>query len=192
MRNQKLFISLAALLTSTAMLATASPAAAQTVRAEVHGGWDHLSGDVRKDGLVYGIGAGVDFRLGNTITIGVEGNADLSNVNECAGNVLAAGDELCVSAGRDLSAVARVGVNVTSGTQIYALAGYTNGRFRIDYDPANGPATRTFDNLDGARVGAGVQHTLGGRLYSKLEYRYSNYEAGAERHQVIGGLGIAF
>ncbi|HEX9932395.1 MAG TPA: outer membrane beta-barrel protein [Allosphingosinicella sp.] len=75
---------------------------------------------------------------------------------------------------------------------VYALAGYTNGRFRIDYDPANGPATSVSEDLDGVRVGAGFQQGFGNNLYTKVEYRYSNYEAGAERHQVIAGLGIAF
>jgi len=171
---------------------TASPASAQTFRAEVHGGWDRLTNDVREDGIVYGIGAGVDFRVGRTLTVGAEANADFSNVEECGTGVIATGDELCVEAGRDLSAVARVGVDVTDSGMIYALAGYTNGRFRIDYDPANAPATSVSENLDGIRVGAGFQQGFGNGLYSKVEYRYSNYEAGAERHQVIAGLGVAF
>ena len=193
MHAQKLILAAAALLASAATLgATASPASAQTFRAEVHGGWDRLTNDVREDGIVYGVGVGADFRVGRSLTAGIEANADFSNIDQCETGAIAAGDELCVAARRDLSAVARLGVNVSPNAQVYALAGYTNGRFRIDYDPANGPATRTTQNLDGLRAGAGVQLGFGHGLYSKLEYRYSNYEAGAERHQVIAGLGIAF
>jgi outer membrane immunogenic protein len=193
MNARKMIFAAAALAASAVSLgATASPAAAQTFRAEVHGGWDRLTNDVREDGIVYGLGAGVDFRLGRRLTVGAEANADFGNVEECGTGVIATGDELCVEAGRDLSAVARIGVDVTERAMVYALAGYTNGRFRIDYDPANGPATSVSENLDGIRVGAGVQHGFGNGLYSKIEYRYSNYEAGAERHQVIAGLGIAF
>ena len=42
------------------------------------------------------------------------------------------------------------------------------------------------------RVGAGVEQQLGTNLYAKAEYRYSNYEAGIERHQVLGGVGFRF
>lgn len=182
-----------ALAASVAALAlAATPASAQTVRAEIHGGWDHVGDDVNTDGIVYGIGAGVDFQLAPRVVAGVEANLDFSTADECGTAILAAGDELCVEARRDLSAVGRIGYQVTPEGTIYALAGYTNGRFRIDYDPANGPAVRTSENLDGLRVGAGYQHGFGNGLYSKVEYRYSNYEAGVERHQVIAGLGIAF
>lgn len=191
MRAQKLIFVAAALTASTLTFATA-PASAQGFRAEVHGGWDRMTNDVRDDGVVYGVGLGYDVRVGRRLVAGVEANADFSNVEECETGAIAAGDELCLTTRRDLSAVARIGIDVTPNGRLYALAGYTNGRFRIDYDPANGPATRVSQNLDGIRVGAGFQQGLGNRLYSKVEYRYSNYEAGAERHQVIAGLGIAF
>ena len=192
MRTQ-LFSAVIAVIASAATLGlTASPASAQTFRAEIHGGWDHVGDDVNADGLTYGIGAGVDFRLAPRVNAGLEANLDFSTADKCGTSVLAAGDALCIDARRDLSAVARVGYEVSSNGQVYALAGYTNGRFRIDYDPANGPAVRTHENLDGLRLGAGYQHGFGNGLYSKIEYRYSNYELGAERHQVIAGLGIAF
>jgi outer membrane immunogenic protein len=190
----KLISATVAILASAATLGlTASPASAQTTgRVEVHGGWDHAGNDVDSDGIVYGIGAGVDFQLSPRVTAGVEANLDFSSTDECGSSVLAAGDVLCVEAGRDISAVGRLGYRVTDNGTLYALAGYTNGRFRIDYDPANGPLVSTRDNLDGVRLGAGYQHNFSNGLYSKVEYRYSNYEAGLERHQVIAGLGVAF
>ena len=192
MRKQLISTALAILASAATLGLAASPASAQTVRAEVHGGWDHVGDDVNAEGLTYGIGAGVDFQLAPRVTAGLEANLDFSSADKCGTSVLAAGDELCVEARRDISAVGRLGYQVTSNGTVYALAGYTNGRFRIDYDPATGPAVRTSENLDGLRLGAGYQHGFGNGLYSKIEYRYSNYEAGVERHQVIAGLGIAF
>ena len=194
MRAQLISAAVAILASAATLGLTATPASAQTTgRVEVHGGWDH-AGDsgVDSDGIVYGVGAGVDFQLSPRVTAGVEANLDFSTADECGSSVLAAGDVLCVEAGRDISAVGRLGYRVTDNGTIYALAGYTNGRFRIDYDPANGPLVSTRDNLDGVRLGLGYQHNFANGLYSKVEYRYSNYEAGLERHQVIAGLGVAF
>jgi outer membrane immunogenic protein len=182
-----------AIFASTAALAlAATPASAQTFRAEVHGGWDHVGDEVDANGLTYGVGVGVDFDISRRVVAGLEANLDFSSADKCGTGVLAAGDELCAEARRDISAVGRLGYRIGDKGLIYALAGYTNGRYRIDYDPANGPAVRTSENLDGLRLGAGYQHDLGNRVYSKIEYRYSNYEADVERHQVIAGLGIAF
>jgi outer membrane immunogenic protein len=33
---------------------------------------------------------------------------------------------------------------------------------------------------------------LGTNSFAKAEYRYSNYEQGVERHQVMGGFGFRF
>ena len=193
MRTHRLFSAAVALLATAATLGlAASPASAQTVRVEAHGGWDNVGNDVSDSGIVYGIGAGVDFDLSERVVAGVEANLDFSNVDECGTAVLAAGDELCIEARRDISAVARLGYRVTDNGLVYALAGYTNGRYRVDYDPAVGPSTSVSDNLDGLRVGVGYQHGFGNGLYSKVEYRYSNYEADVERHQVIAGIGVAF
>jgi outer membrane immunogenic protein len=37
-----------------------------------------------------------------------------------------------------------------------------------------------------------VEHALGSRAFVKAEYRYSNYEAGLSRNQVVGGIGLRF
>jgi outer membrane immunogenic protein len=194
MRKQLISATIAIIASAATIGLAASPASAQvTPRIEVHGGWDHAGDDgVDGDGLVYGIGAGLDFQLSPRVVAGVEANLDFSSTDKCGTSVLAAGDVLCVEAGRDISAVGRLGYRVTDNGTIYALAGYTNGRFRIDYDPANGPLVTTRENLDGLRLGAGYQHDFANGLYSKVEYRYSNYEADLERHQVIAGLGIRF
>lgn len=157
-------------------------------------GYDKLkgAGDGR-DGLGYGIAAGYDFQLGGAVA-GVEAEFADSNTDGCDSNYVVANDRICASARRDLYAGARLGVAVTPSTLLYAKAGYTNARVGVNYtNPAN--AAQNFslrDNLDGVRVGAGVEQKLGTNLYVKGEYRYSNYESGFERHQVLGGLGFRF
>lgn len=168
-------------------------ASAKGLRLEAHGGWDRAQSEgVKSDGLLYGIGAGYDLRLGGGAFVGVEANADFSTARECASGIIAAGDRLCVRAGRDLSLVARAGFDVKPGSSLYALAGWTNARVRGEYKPATGPVESEAQNLDGWRLGAGFQQDLGGGLYTKLEYRYSNYGDGDNRHQVLAGIGFAF
>jgi outer membrane immunogenic protein len=180
-----------ALALALSMVGAAQPASAQTFHVELHGGLDRLSGDVGKSGLMYGLGAGIDFNLSEKVSLGLEANFDLSTVETCSSGVIVATDKLCATAERDLSTVARLSYRLAPKTQIYALAGYTNARLRLDYTPATGPKTSIADNADGVRLGAGIQQDLGSGVYSKLEYRYSNYEAGAVRHQLLVGLGVS-
>ena len=181
------------ILFSTSAILVASPAAAQGFRAEVHGGWDHASSDDQgESGIVYGVGLGYDLPVGERMTVGVDLSADLSSVDECETSVLAANDRACLDAGRDLAAALRLGYKVSDQGTIYALAGYTNARFRFDYTTPAGVTTRDGANLDGFRLGAGYQHAFGEKVYGKVEYRYSNYEADVTRHQVLLGVGVNF
>jgi outer membrane immunogenic protein len=150
--------------------------------------------DEGASGALYGVGAGYDFRAGNVV-FGVEGEATDSTAEECASDFQIAGDELCIGAGRDFYAGARVGAVVGNSTLIYAKAGYTNGRVQVDYDDgtaATAPDFRIRENLDGVRVGGGAQFGIGPNTYIRTEYRYSNYQDGFDRHQVVGGLGFRF
>ena len=42
------------------------------------------------------------------------------------------------------------------------------------------------------RVGAGIQYAIGRNAFVNAEYRYSNYEDGVSRNQVLGGFGVRF
>ena len=181
------------ILFSTSAILVAAPAAAEGFRAEVHGGWDHASSDDQgESGIVYGVGLGYDHPVGERLTVGVDLSADLSSVDECETSVIVANDRACLDAGRDLAAALRLGYKVSDQGTIYALAGYTNARFRFDYTTPAGVLTRDGANLDGFRLGAGYQHAFGEKLYGKVEYRYSNYEADVTRHQVLLGVGVNF
>ena len=187
-------------LASVAVLAAAAtPAAAEGFRAEIHGGWDHVRADGpginnhdSDSGIVYGIGAGYDFAISPKVELGIDLSADLSTMEECESSVVLPGDTACLDAGRDLAAAVRLGYKVSPRGTIYALAGYTNARFRFDYTTPAGVTTRDGRNLDGFRLGAGYQHDFGKRMYGKVEYRYSNYEADVTRHQALVGVGVKF
>ncbi len=182
-----------AVLTSAVALLAATPAAAEGFRAEIHGGWDHTSADDEGDsGVLYGIGIGYDFDIGQKGFVGVEANLDDSTMKECDTSVVLVNDALCLRAGRDISVGLRGGVKVSEAGKIYALAGYTNARYKFSYTTPAGVTTSDSENLDGFRLGAGYQHDIGGNAYGKVEYRYSNYEADVSRHQVLLGVGVNF
>jgi outer membrane immunogenic protein len=174
-----------------ASAAIAAPALAQDAgtgtfsgaHVEAIGGWDRVrGGGSHDDGALYGVGAGYDIRRGNTV-FGVEGEASDSTQKEELGGVTQ-------HAARDLYAGGRVGVVVGGNNLLYAKAGYTNARYTV-----SGTATGVdlaHGNLDGVRVGAGLEHALGSRAFVKTEYRYSDYEQGVSRHQVVAGVGLRF
>ena len=158
-------------------------------------GWDRSNiQNEHANGVTYGVGAGYDFRAGNAI-FGVEAEASDSTADRSVTGAVIAGDSLRVRAGRDLYIGGRVGVGVGSNSLIYAKAGYTNARFRADYDDGTAATVADFTqrtNLDGIRAGVGAQIGVGSRAYRRTEYRYSNYQDGVDRHQVVGGFGVRF
>jgi outer membrane immunogenic protein len=158
-------------------------------------GWDHpsVSGE-NADGVVYGVGVGYDFQAGNAI-FGVEAEATDSTASERANGSIVAGDTLRVRAGRDLYVGGRAGFGIGHNSLLYAKAGYTNARVRLDYEDGTASTIADFTqrgNLDGIRAGVGAQFGVGSNAYVRTEYRYSNYENGFDRHQVLGGFGVRF
>lgn len=191
------FIAFAVLLAPLA----AVPAAAQTAgtpndptftgpRIEAHVGYDRLgtnntTGNI--DGVTYGVGVGYDYAIGGAL-LGVEVNADLSSTDGSAGTGLSG---VSVEAKRDLDASVRVGTIIGSRALLYAKVGYANSRFRVAATDAFGTVSAS-DNLDGVRAGLGVEYALSGNSFVKAEYRYTNYEQGVDRNQVLAGVGFRF
>lgn len=158
-------------------------------------GWDRsqVEDGGREDGVAYGVGVGYDFQMGGAV-VGIEGEATASTTDECVTDAVTTGDELCFKAKRDLYAGARIGTVVGSNTLLYAKGGYSNARYGLEYDDG-GSGAGDYDlsrNLDGARIGAGLEHAIGPNSFVKAEYRYSNYEDGFERHQALAGFGFRF
>lgn len=194
---------------AASMLIAAAPALAQDaprapftgLRMEGLVGYDALkNGSDRnsetKDGLLYGAALGYDVQAG-PVVVGVEGEISGSTADTRNDNVLTLGDTYRLDAGRDLYAGARVGYVISPMAMAYAKAGYTNARLEETYDVGS---TRINDhvNLDGFRVGAGLEYKLSGNTYVKGEYRYSHYgqtdgyDIDIDRHQLMGGVGLRF
>lgn len=210
----------AALIASSAL---AAPAFAQDAgpsgfRAGVVGGLDivrpgstedsDVDGDDQSmEGALYGVEVGYDIPLGGVV-LGLEAELNdttgKTRTNSTDPNFFGYGQ---VSTGRDIYAGARLGFMASPSTMLYAKAGYSNARLNVLVD--NG-ATETENNfqLDGWRLGAGVEKSIGRNTYAKLEYRYSNYtdadfqlsngtttdrfEVDTDRHQIVAGVGIRF
>jgi len=155
-------------------------------------GWDRVeANDDHDDAIGYGVGVGYDMQMGGAV-VGVEAEYSDSDNRSCVGARTVADPRICVKSGRDLYAGGRVGTLVTPSMLLYAKAGYTNAQAKLTSDDGTDQVTLDKTKLDGVRVGAGAEYALGTNSFAKAEYRYSNYEQGVERHQVMGGFGFRF
>lgn len=181
-------------------LVLAVPAAAQVapgyssftgLRVQGLAGWDRTQSDGdHSDGVLYGVGVGYDVQRGG-ILVGVDGEISDSTARDCFGARSLADPRVCANAGRDLYAGARIGTLLTPRTLVYAKAGYTNARYGFRYNDGI-DRERYARDLDGLRVGGGVEYALGPNTFVNAEYRYSNYQDGISRNQIVGGFGVRF
>jgi outer membrane immunogenic protein len=197
------------ILAAVATTALAAPAFAQTtagapftgLRIEGVAGYDALKdGHGSSDGLVYGGGVGYDVQL-NNLVVGAEGELTGSTTDTRTDNLINTGDRFRVGMGRDVYLGARVGVPLNPTTLAYAKGGYTNARVDTRYTQGS-TETRDHTDLDGFRLGAGLEHQIGANTYIKGEYRYSNYgkadnsvgryNIDVDRHQLVAGVGMRF
>lgn len=155
-------------LASLAALCVAAPAAAEEFTGPRAGATIGFADDdfAGFEAFTYGVNVGYDFSIADRAVAGVTVEYQDSSED---------------GAGRDISAVARLGGKAGESTLVYLLAGYTN--LGVD---------GTGVELDGIRGGLGLERALSGRVYGQVEYRYSNYELGAEGHQMVAGVGFRF
>ena len=217
-----------AILAATALTAGAAPAMAQEVNSTFTGprvegiiGYDisragsstdndtNTNDDESIDGVMYGVGAGYDFSAGGVL-VGVEGEYTDSSAKTGFDNGDFEGFGLGrVETGRDLYIGARVGAIVAPNTLAYVKGGYTNARYNILASDGETELRTNFDT-DGYRLGAGVEVAFSPNLFTKFEYRYSNYSEGEldfendnvpdsqrfdidlDRHQIVAGVGYRF
>ena len=184
------------LVAGAALAGLAAPAAAATTsggRVEAIVGWDHgsvslddfgINDSVNADGILFGIGAGYDFAVSETASLGIDLEATESTADLEAGDP----DDTRISVGRDLYVGGRATFAVSPAANLYVKAGYTNARLKISDDSGFSAS----ENGDGIRGGVGAQFMIGGNAYVGAEYRYSNYEADISRHQVVGNIGFRF
>lgn len=172
--------------------AASSPAFAEApsgARTEVLVGWDRVSldtgfGTFSEDGVGFALGVGYDIPASASVAFGVDAELSDSTTKSVYDDGI---DRLVVSTGRDLYVGARVTAAVNPKLNIYGKVGYTNARLTADLN-----GTSASDNGDGVRAGLGLQLGLNESSYGLVEYRYSNYEGGFERNQVLVGVGIRF
>lgn len=198
--NIKRFIMVAvATISTTPALAQDAPSGGLYAGALV--GYDHVTisdgtDSGNKDGVTYGAILGYDFDLGSAVA-GIEAELNDSSVSITQTDLLVTGDVGTLSAGRDLYVGVRVGFKASENVIVYAKGGYTNARVKLDYNDNDGFTFNEGDNLDGFRIGGGVEYSFG-KLAVRGEYRYSDYGnytyegidsgLGVGRHQVVATL----
>lgn len=160
-------------------------------RVEGLAGWDRVQNNGHDDGVLYGLGAGYDVRTGMGL-VGLEGEINDSSVKQCFGSRTVTDPRFCAKAGRDIYVGGRIGTVIGNNTLLYAKAGYTNARAKLTSNDGTGQFTLGKTNLDGVRVGVGAELALDRHSFVKTEYRYSNYEKGFSRNQVVVGFGFRF
>jgi outer membrane immunogenic protein len=186
----KKFIALSAVAAAAIAATPAAAQAPQGPRVEALVGYDAPRIDLsdvgvndkfKDEGVLYGVGVGYDFALGNGASLGVDLEATDSNVKES--NVAGT-----LETGRDLYAGGRVSFPLgADGSNVYLKGGYTNARFKA----TDGLVTAS-ENLKGYRLGAGAQFAVSGKAYIGGEYRFSDYEQDVSRHQLALTLGTRF
>lgn len=139
-------------------------------------------------GVAAGFSIGYDFGLGENVVMGLEATAEEANTDY---DFKDGSDFVEIDAKRDLGLVGRLGVKASERALIYGLIGYSNARVRAR-GKVSGVSFNEPGNVDGVRVGAGVETVLGRKGYGKIEYRYSDYSDGLSRNQIVLGAGIRF
>ena len=178
-------------------LVAASPAVAQDAarftgpRVEGLIGWNRMQGHGHDDGFAYGVGGGYDFQAGNAI-VGIDAEVMGANNKACVDNLVGPYERICQKVGRDLYIGGRAGGVVSPNLLLYGKIGYSNAREKLRGD--DGILVRTIDkrDLSGIRLGGGAEYAIGSNSYVKAEYRYTNYNHGDSRHQILGGFGFRF
>jgi outer membrane immunogenic protein len=137
------------------------------VRAEVTAGVDDVTAKVRTQDIdltdvTYGAGVGFDAELYKNVIVGVEANVD--NVFDR----------------RNIGASARLGYVVADAVLVYGKVGYANWK------------QTTTRELEGLRLGGGLEAKIAGPVYGKVEYRYSDFDRGVGQHGGLVGVGLRF
>lgn len=132
------------------------------VRGEATAGLDNVTNGVDPTKVTYGFGVGLDAKLYNNVIVGVEATVD--NVFDR----------------RNIGAGARLGYVVADKALVYGKVGYSNWK------------QTTTAEIEGLRVGGGVEANLYGPVYGKIEYRYTDFDGGVGQHGGLVGLGVRF
>lgn len=81
---------------------------------------------------------------------------------------------------RDVAVGGRLGYVVNDNVLAYGKVGYANWRQAAGFD------------VEGLRLGGGLEVNVAGPVYGKVEYRYTDFEGGLGKHGGLVGVGIRF
>lgn len=144
--------------------------------------------DFDADGWLYGAYAGYGQTFGK-IYLGGEaeiGSADLS------GSGTVAGLRSKLDANESWGLSARAGYLVNNDVLLYGRAGWQ----RSNYDVTVGTGTskiKVGDNVDGYRLGTGVEYAVTDNVLARLEYNYTNYDdTNFKQNQIRVGVAYRF
>lgn len=150
------------------LLAVSSPAFASDFagpRVEVTAGADDVKNGVDTTDIVYGAALGYDLQFGKVVA-GVDATA--ANVFDKA----------------DLGVGARLGYVLNENVLAFTRVGYTN----LERPAFRGRAV----DLEGLTLGGGLEVNLTDSLFTKAEYRYTDFDGPAGRHGALVGVGFRF
>lgn len=134
-------------------------------RVEVTAGADDVKNGVDTTDISYGAALGFDLQFGKLVA-GVDATA--ANVFDKA----------------DLGVGARLGYVLNENVLAFTRVGYTN----LERPAVRGRALE----LEGLTLGGGLEVNVAGPVYGKIEYRYTDFDAGVGRHGGLVGVGIRF
>ena len=129
-----------------------------------------------------GVNLGVaddDFLGTDTVTWGIEGGYDLAVGGAIIGAQIEYKDDFGDELGREIAVTGRAGLPMTTSSMVFVSTGYTN--------LSAGPL-----DLDGVRLGGGLEFNTDSNLLFKFEQRYNNYEYDVETWQTLVGVGYRF
>lgn len=81
---------------------------------------------------------------------------------------------------RDIAVGARLGVVLNENVLAYGKVGYANFKQTTSLE------------LEGLRLGGGLEVNVAGPVYGKVEYRYTDFEGNVGKHGGLVGVGIRF
>lgn len=131
------------------------------------GGNTNTSISNSNDGFAYGVQAGYDARLSDSVVLGAE--AALTG-RTGRGTLTDGVDQFTLRQGRTIDLTARLGYLTDPQGLVYVRGGYSNTRFDVESG-----VDRDGTNRGGYKVGAGYERMFGQNVSARVEYNFSKY-----------------
>ncbi len=146
--------------------------------------------DLGGTGAVYGLQAGYNWRATDQLVLGVQIDANMTNVtNTTTGFITGVGSlDYELKPRHEMALTLRLGYVPSERTMIYGLAGVSRARFQGTLNINDGGGVNVFAtnysfDRTGWTVGAGIATMVTDQISVGLEYRYTDYR----RHTLFNG-----